>query len=283
MHGNCLTDLRLARDLGYEGLEVSAAKLKRFLSSGHAIAELAEACRRANVPVTCINALADTEAGCPKAQVELLDECEWWCRAAQALDCPTIQLVFLAVPEGDDWPEARRTIAGLAGSLADVGGPYGVRFQLEPLAWTPFHSLAQAIEVMDAAGRGNLGTVVDFWHLWAGGTQPDEVARLDPAQICGVHICDGKRPAPGGAWVEGELRGYLLGDGDVPIADWVAAVRATGYTGYCSPETFSPWHWELDLYELARDAKARIETYLSPRQRRSELDSLVAGAERAQA
>ena len=263
MHSNCLTDVRIARDLGYDGLEIIAPKLKRFLDNGHDISELADACRQANIPVVCINALADTEVGRVKSKAELLAECELLCAAAEALVCPTVQLVLFNIAADDDWPDVRREVASLAGELADIGAQHGVQFQLEPIAWTPFHSLSQSLEVINVAARGNLGTVVDFWHLWAGGdTSPDEVARMDAAQIYGIHICDGKRPAPGAEWVETELRGYLLGDGDVPIVDWVAAVKATGYNGVWSPETLSPVHWEYDLYDLARDAKARIEKFI---------------------
>ena len=263
MHSNCLTDVRIARDLGYDGLEIIASKLIRFLDNGHDISELAGVCRQADIPITCINALADMDAAHPKSKDVLVAECERQSAAAEALACPTIQLVFFNVPADTTWSDIRPVISALVSELADIGAPRGVQFQLEPIAWTPFCSLSQSLEVIDVAACDNLGTVVDFWHLWAGGdTSPDEVARMDAAQIYGIHICDGKRPAPGEEWVETELRGYLLGDGDVPIADWVAAVKATGYDGVWSPETFSPVHWEYDLYDLARDAKARIEKYI---------------------
>ena len=263
MHSNCLTDVRIAHELGYDGLEIIAPKLKRFLSNGHDISELAATCQRAEIPVTCINALADSAAGKPKTRDELLAECEMLSTAAEALACPTIQLVFFNIPAGGDWPTIRQDVAALAGELADIGATNSIRFQLEPIAWTPFRTLSQSLEVIDVAARENLGTVVDFWHLWAGGdTRPDEVARMDAAQIYGIHICDGKRPAPGEEWIETKLRSYLLGEGDVPVADWVAAVKATGYEGVWSPETLSPPHWELDLFAAARDAKTRIEKYL---------------------
>ena len=243
MHSNCLTDVRIASELGYEGIELIAPKVKRFLNQGYEISTLAQVCEQASIPVTCINALADTEDDAVKSREVLLAECEMLSAAAEVLSCPTIQLVFFNQFQepNQSWSESRRDLAALVGELADIGQVHGVQFQLEPIAWCPFHSLAQSLEIIDDAERDNVGMVIDFWHLWAGcDTLPDEVARLDANLIYGIHICDGKRPDPGQLWVETELRGYLLGDGDVPVVDWVAAVKATGYDAVWSPETLSP-------------------------------------------
>jgi len=124
-------------------------------------------------------------------------------------------------------------------------------------------SLSQSLEVIEEAGRDNLGMVIDFWHLWAGfGTEPDEVAKLDKRMIYGVHFCDGKRREGLTVNDEAELRGFLIDEGDIPIKDWVDAVKATGYDGTWSAETYSPAHWELDLYDLAKSCKESMEKYI---------------------
>lgn len=262
MHANCMTEVRIAKDLGYDGIEFTAHKIKRFIDQGHDIRLLADACLQAGTPAICINALVEAEDGNVKSRDELLDECQLLSSIAQRLDCPTIQLVFLNHAPNVSWPQIRRPMARLVGELADIGADYSVQYQLEPIAWSPWHSLSQSLQVIEEANRRNVGMVIDFWHLWAGRqTTPDEVAQLDPQLIYGVHICDGKRPHPSEPWSEGKLRGYRLGDGDVPIADWVSAIKATGYDGFWSPETFSPVHWEYDLFDFAEDARTRIQSY----------------------
>ena len=72
--------------------------------------------------------------------------------AAEALECPTIQLVFRERLAGRPWPEVRKLTASNAAKLADIGKTHGVRFQLEPLAWAPLHSLSQSLEVIDEEG-----------------------------------------------------------------------------------------------------------------------------------
>ena len=267
-HCNCLTEVRLARDTGYQGVEFMVAKYLRYLDNGGTPQALRAACEAAGTPAVCLNALAPVDRFDAAGHAALVTECERLSAAAAGLGCPTIQLVFLTELAGYPWPEVRKLTARNAAEMADIGRAHGVRFQLEPIAWSPMHSLAQTLEVIEAAGRDNLGTVVDFWHLWAGETTtPDDVARLDQNLIYGIHICDGKRRAPGALWDEGAQRGFLPGQGDIPIREWVAAVKATGYDGVWSAETYSPTHWEEDLYDLAAECRERVLAYIDPAHR----------------
>ena len=61
---------------------------------------------------------------------------------------------------------------------------------------------------------------------------------------------------------EAELRSFLPGDGHVDVQEWTDAVKATGYDGSWSAETYSPFHWEMDLYELSRECKKRMEKFI---------------------
>ena len=108
-----------------------------------------------------------------------------------------------------------------------------------------------------------MGLVIDFWHLWAGrGTRPEELARLDRQLIFGVHLADGKRPPEGEPWIDEKLlRGFLPGDGDLPMAEWVAAVKATGFDGVVSGEILNDQLWERDLYEIATGMRQRMDQY----------------------
>ena len=263
MHCNCMTEVRIAKDLGYGGIEFLAAKIHRYLDTGNDIVALAKACAAAKTPAVCINALANADRLDSVEHSQLLAECEKLCAAAASLGCPTIQLVFRERLEGRSWPEVRKLTAANAAKIADIGKSHNVRFQLEPLAWAPMRSLSQSLEVITEAQRDNLGMVIDFWHLWAGGeTSPDDVAKLDKKMIFGVHFCDGKRKANLTVRDEVDLRGFLIDEGDIPIRNWVDAVKSTGYDGYWSAETYSPHHWELDLYDLAKECKIKMEKYV---------------------
>jgi sugar phosphate isomerase/epimerase len=262
MHCNIKTDIRLAREAGYEALEIVEMKLLRYLDMGFEAKELNPLFNAYDIRPLCINALKEVERVEPKEREALMIEAERLCAAAEVIGCPTIQLVPFCGLEGRPWDEVLELTARNVADIADIGKRHGVRFQLEPIAWSPIHSLAQSLELMEAAGRDNVGMVIDFWHLWAGEeTTPDDVAQLSSSQIYGIHFCDGKRHVPGTEWVEVDLRGYLPGEGDIPVQEWVDAVQSTGFDGVWSCELLSPRHWEWDLLEIAIETKARLEQY----------------------
>jgi len=264
-YSNVLTDIRLAQETGFEGYEVLESKLLRFLDQGYTPANLRAAMEQHQVKPVCINALKNVERILPADHQKLMEEAERLCQAAEGAGFPTIQLLPLCGLQGRPWNEVLELTAHNVAEIADLGREHGVRFQIEPVAWSPIHSLSQALEVIRTAGRDNVGLVIDFWHLWARGeTLPAEVARLDRRLIYGIHFCDGRKPPdPAQPWYELALRSYLPGEGDVPIQEWVAAVKATGYDGSWSSELISPRHWEWDLAEIARRTRTLMESFVS--------------------
>lgn len=140
--------------------------------------------------------------------------------------------------------------------LANIGKHHKVEFYLEPLSWTPLHTLAQALELLDEATVDNVGLNIDFWHHFTSGTTPDQIARLDGKVIKAIHFCD-SLPVTGK--ITQELRNVWTGAGSIPLQEWVNAVKATGYNGWWSCELFSLRHYELDPWDTAQNLKALME------------------------
>ena len=264
MHGNLKTDIRIAGETGYDALEIVDCKLVRYLDQGYAADELPPLFEKHNIRPVCINALKDIERIGSGPRKQLMAEAERLSTAAEVIGCPTIQLVPFCGLEGRPWEEVLKLTAKNVAEIADIGKAHGVQFQLEPIAWSPIHSLSQSLQLIEEAGRENVGMVIDFWHLWAGGeTTPDDVAQLDKTIIHGIHFCDGVRHTGGDDWDEPALRGYLPGEGDIPIKEWVQAVKATGFDGVWSSELLSPRHWEWDLKQIAVETKCLMLEYLT--------------------
>ena len=261
-HHNMRSDIRLAREAGYEALEMTEAKLLRYLDCGQRAEDLVTLFQKHDIRPVCINALKGVEVQALQARAQLIADARRLCQAAETMGCPVIQLVPLCALENMPWEEGFRLTVQNVAEIADIGREHGIKFQMEPVAWAPINSLSKSLRLIQETGRDNLGMVIDFWHLWAGEeTTPDEVAQLDGSQIFGVHFCDGLRHQKGTEWVEGNLRGFLPGDGKIPIKEWVAAVKATGFDGVWSSELYSPKHWEWDLMEIALEARARMEQF----------------------
>lgn len=267
---NLLTHIRVTREAGYDAIELGCPQLLSYLEQGFPVESLLPLLE--GLPVVALGNVKDIERQEPQEYAALLDECERMCSIAQRLGCPSVQLLTGPLGPGHGhsggyqglvgrpWPEVRSLTAKNLKVLADIGARYGVRFYLEPIAWTPLHSLQQGLEVIDAVERDNVGLVIDFWHLWVTGTTPDEIARLDKEVINGVHFCD-SFPANGGP-ITHALREVWPGGGHIPLKEWVDAVKATGYDGWWSPELHSPRHWELDPLEVARALRYALQFML---------------------
>jgi sugar phosphate isomerase/epimerase len=254
-YSNLLTDIRVAKEAGYAALEPTTYKLERYLDAGYQAEELTP--ELGSLVVDMISSFEPIEGQAPD---EMRQRCRRLCQAAQTLGCQTFQVVALDGLKHLAWPEMCLEIAGLLRELADIAAPFGVRLALEPVAFAPLKTLAQALEVIDATERENIGLNIDTFHIWAGGTPWEEVARLDPRMIEVVHLSDAT-PRRGDEWSDAD-RGVFPGEGIIPLKEGIAAIQNTGYDGAWAIEMISEYLWEWDPLILAREAKSRAEALL---------------------
>lgn len=260
---NLATDIRVAHDCGFSAIEIVASKLYSYLEQGNSTEDLTRILKNYQIAPVCINDIAHVETDDPVKLEKILKETEYLSRVAKEINCPTIQLVPLLALEGKPWKEIVRITGQNVGKIGAIGKKYGISFQMEPVAWSPIHSLSKCLEMIEVAGEDNVRMVVDFWHLWAGGeTSPEEVAQLDKSMIYNIHFCDGKRQPRDTEWNETILRGFYPGEGDIPMNDWVGAVKSTGYDGYWSCELVSAKHWEDDVFEVASSMSKALDLYV---------------------
>lgn len=259
---NLASDIRIANECGFKGIEIVASKLISFLEQ-NSVNDLNAILKKYEIKPVCINDICHVETPDKGKMAELLKETEYLSKVASEIGCSTIQLVPLLELEGREWSEIVSITGKNVGEIGRIGGEFGVRFQMEPVAWSPIHSLSKCLEMIDVTGRDNVGMVVDFWHLWSGAeTSPDEVARLDKGMIYNIHFCDGKKQPRNTVWDETILRGYYPGDGDIPMDEWVDAVKTTGYDDFWSCELVSAKHWEDDVLEVAKNMSAYMDQYI---------------------
>ena len=249
MYLPALMQIRIARETGWDGIFVRAEHLLRYLAQGYPVESLRDAL--AGLGPVNLGALPDVERWRPDERAAMLAEAEALTRLAVDVGVTNVQVLSGPVSPGGAYggpaelapAELRRVTAEAIRAVADLGAPHGIRYYLEPVAWTPLGSLARAVEAIDAVERDNVGLVLDFWHLWQRGTTPDEIARLDRRVISGVDFADSLGPA-GAPTPEQATRRVWPGEGEIPLREWVAAVRATGFDGWWDNELYSPLHWE---------------------------------------
>jgi sugar phosphate isomerase/epimerase len=249
MHLPVLQQIRLARATGWDGVFLREEHVRRYLDQGYSPASLREALNGLE-PVN-LGALADVERWRPAERAAMLAEAEALTALGASIGVRFIQLLSGPVQPGGPYggpgelspAERRRVTASALRAVADLGRPLGIRYYLEPIAWTPLASLNEAVAAVEAAERDNVGLVLDFWHLWQAGVTPVDVARLDPRLISGVDFSD-SLGQPGSPDPDQRSRCVWPGEGEIPLREWVAAVRSTGFDGWWDNELYSPVHWE---------------------------------------
>ncbi|MFB9133681.1 sugar phosphate isomerase/epimerase family protein [Vibrio olivae] len=252
-HSNVLSDVEIAHQTGYQGVEFFIDKLLRYLDNGGRATSLKQRLDTHQLQTTCINALMGVDRHTPQDRDSLISEARRITEVANQLECPTVQLN--PGHYADHLSQAQRLdiITENIGEIAQLGEQYGIRYQIEFVASSEFNTLPMALDVIDRLATTNVGLVMDFWHLYARGVStPQDVASLDPALIYGVHFCDGRKPRAGEDWDETVLRAYMPGEGEIDIQAFVDAVKSTGYNGAWSPELISPSHWEYEHSDIAK-------------------------------
>ena len=259
MHTNIATDIRVAKDAGYSGIELWIPKLTRYLEAGFTLDQLAETL--GSLQVTMLDVLLSIERRDRKFRKDLMRECERSASIAARLSCPAIQVVALDDFSSCEPLEMRRALIDSLTELSDIAAPLGVRLALEPVSFSPFRKLSEALAVIDVVGPDRVGLVLDTWHLWTSGTPWHEVAALDPSLIVCVQISD-TNPKSGTDWSDTD-RTALPGDGIVPLCEGINAIRSTGFDGVWSVEMLSQHHWEWEPQILASELLHRAKALLT--------------------
>jgi sugar phosphate isomerase/epimerase len=126
---------------------------------------------------------------------------------------------------GDD-PDRSRLIANFA-ALCDLAADYGMGVDLECMAWRKVASFADAVSVVQAAGRLNGGALVDALHLARTGGAPVDVLSAPASLIRSAQLCDAPagRPVSEAAIIAEARSGRLPpGEGDLPLRDLLSAL-----------------------------------------------------------
>jgi sugar phosphate isomerase/epimerase len=104
------------------------------------------------------------------------------------------------------------------------------------------NDIDSALAVVEGANAPNGGLAFDTWHLGKLRLEPDDLRRIPPRFVSWVELCDGPYEYAEDRLDEVINRRRLPGDGEFPVAEYVAVFRELGYDG--------PWGVEVLSEEL---------------------------------
>jgi fatty-acyl-CoA synthase len=248
-----------ARQYGYEGLELRLldGELLRPDLDVEARRRVRALCTDAGLPIVCVDTSLRIAQPDPAAREEQARDGLAFLELAAGWDSPLIR-VFGGPPAGTTDAAAREAAIECLAPLAERGRALGVAVALE--THDAFSSSTSVAGVLARTPAGGAGALWDTLHPFRVGDTLDQVIENMRGRLLHVHVKDGRRPADGGPnW---ELT--LLGEGQVPMPDILAALRALGYTGWLSVEWEKKWHPDLAEPEIALPQHAeKLREYLA--------------------
>ncbi len=155
-------------------------------------------------------------------------------------------------------------------AIAEVCADHGVRFGIEfigPQSLRPadqhdfIYDMDGMLELAAACGTGNVGLLLDAWHLYTSGGAVADMDKISNADIVNVHVND----APTGlsmAEYNDHDRRLPTETGVLPLEGFMKKLAALSYDGPVTPEPFSKRVNALDdpraAAELTAEYMARL-------------------------
>jgi sugar phosphate isomerase/epimerase len=174
-------------------------------------------------------------------------------RTTAELGCRTL-VVYSGPRAGHTYNHARQLVQNALSELAPQAGELGVTLAVEPMhpgcadQWTFLTTLDDTLRLLEAVASPQIKLVLDTYHL---GQEEGLVGRLATIvpQVALVQLGDARRPPTA------EQNRCRLGEGVVPLAQIVAALKAGGYDGYYDVELLGEEVETADYQSLLEHAK----------------------------
>jgi len=133
------------------------------------------------------------------------------------------------------------------GAIAETLKPYGIRFGIEfigPQTMRPpdqhdfIYTMDGMLELCKAIGTGNVGILLDAWHLYTSGGSVADMDKLTNADIVNVHVNDAPEGLTMADYIDQDRR-LPMETGVMPLAEFMNKLVELGYDGPVTAEPFS--------------------------------------------
>jgi sugar phosphate isomerase/epimerase len=220
-----------------------------------------DTCARLDLPVrsVCCVAVGLIDFN-PSVQRFHLDRCRAYLDLCRELGCDNLLLVIgeyiwqqEVIPPEEQWRIGALNVRRLGEYAGELG--LEIAIELEPFKLSLVNSVDTMVRFLDDVGLPEVVRAnCDISHLYLMGIQPAEIARM-AGRIAHVHLSD----------CNGQVHGDLPpGRGIVPIADYLAAIRDTGFDRTVSieleysPEPEKIVEWVREAYEKTAAMMAEL-------------------------
>lgn len=250
-------DLAAAEQAGFEGVEIWASKLNKYLES-HSADDLKGLLDRHHLKVASL---------CPYSLVGFSDNrghiiaIRKAAEVAAAIGCPVLLVCPDVPPAGMDLEAAYDAMANVACTYADWAEQHGVKIAIEPLGNHPFvPGPTEAMEIITRADHDALGLMMDTFHYYKSGVPMDAIRAIPVEKLLILHVNDCEDLPRAQLTDKHRLH---MGEGVIPLKEMLGIVKRNGYDGYLSVEIFRDAYWKQDPVTVSIDAKRALDRTLA--------------------
>jgi len=243
-HGHSFDDFcEIAKDMKFEGIELHNIHNPLFTEKDGAFYNYAAAAtvRRLyelKLSLPCIDTLCDCADISKKA--EAIDEINQCIKIATNLHIPNVRI--RAIGEGVSKDNAVSAVMEILSEVVPGAEENGVSLLIETSGI--FCDTSVLREVLIDFASDSLGAIWDMYSPYFNcGEQAETTITNLGAYVRHVHIKDAQR-------TENGIEFCLMGEGELPIDEMMAALRSVNYDGFISLEWHPDWCEELDDMEI---------------------------------
>jgi len=243
---------------GYEGIEIDNARLEEYLAE-RSLDDLRAQLAGNGVEVAGLMAFPFKPFG---ERAHIVANVGGHAEMAKALGA-SVLLYFIAEqpPEGMGREEAVTQAAAVAAEYADGAAPFGAKIALEPIGGQRFMGgPVDALDVVAACGRDNVGVMIDTFHYYKSGVPLQEIQAIPVERLLIVHVNDSP-DLPREELNDGHR--VYCGEGTIPLVEEFRALKAMGYGGFLSVEIFNRGYWADAHENIVRNSKQALDRVLA--------------------
>lgn len=266
IHGEAvplLEQIEVARQAGYDSMELWLRDIDKYLSGGGSLADLKKRIADAGLTIESSIAFAPWIVADDATHKKALDQAKKEMETIVAIGGTRIAAPPAGAVDGD------RLDLDLAGqryrALLEAGRQVGCLPQLEVWGFSKnLSKLSEVLYVAAAAQHPDACVLPDVYHLYKGGSLFEDLGLLAGTKIHVFHVND--YPDIPRDKISDADRVYP-GDGIAPITKVFKTVMASGFQGVVSLELFNRKYWETPPLENAtlglRKMRAAIDRAIS--------------------
>jgi len=161
-------------------------------------------------------------------------------------------IVITGIAPDKNIRKAREKVVEALKELGEFAAERRMKIAFEPLSPvtvntdTAVWSLEDGLELIERVNHPGVGICIDTWNVWQSRNVEQLIAQCG-RRIFVVQLSDWRTP-------RSTADRYTLGDGEIPLASLIGAIRRTGYAGGWIVEILSSMHLEGSLWKSDLDA-----------------------------